>query len=341
MKQTQYFIFLIFLLVANIGLANDRINITNYHQTFVPCHDQQDQLLIAIRLYYVDTTPYFLLVNPYNFSTQIMAAKLCAPSKNIAVEFPYHYHAMQALQATPFMQALNRYTSPPYKLQNDGVTHAEHSVDGMFLTADLCPSRKPFAENFFNALVAMADKNQRPVPIGLSISGMWLLGHEKEFAWLVQQQKNNKLQITWINHSFSHLYYNDLPLKNNFLLTKQTSFVHEVLDTEKLLLENKQLPSVFFRFPGLISNKKTILELQKLNLIPVGSDAWLAKGQPATAGSIILVHGNGNEPEGIALVMPILQQADLHLLPLSQIFSNYSAPDLSYLGRRWVFSGDE
>ena len=34
-------------------------------------------------------------------------------------------------------------------------------------------------------------------------------------------------------------------------------------------------------------------------LVPTGSDAWLAKGQTPRPGSIVLVHGTGNEPLGV------------------------------------------
>lgn len=132
--------------------------------------------------------------------------------------------------------------------------------------------------------------------------------------------EENKLQITWINHSFTHVYYADLPIKQNFLLAPYTNIAHEILDTEKLLLEHNQLPSVFFRFPGLISNEKLILELRHYGLIPIGSDAWLAKNQKPKAGSIILVHGNGNEPEGISKVMIFLDNPRHEWLPLNLAF---------------------
>ncbi|WP_345329642.1 hypothetical protein [Mucilaginibacter defluvii] len=42
-------------------------------------------------------------------------------------------------------------------------------------------------------------------------------------------------------------------------------------------------------------------------LIQVGSDAWLAKGQRATPGSIVLIHGNGNEPIGVNDFLQLLR----------------------------------
>ena len=75
--------------------------------------------------------------------------------------------------------------------------------------------------------------------------------------------------------------------------------------TEQILLECGQTLFVFFRFPGLISNP---LLLKKYGLIPLAADAWLAKNEPIRPGSVILVHGNGNEPLGIKRLIPELKQ---------------------------------
>jgi hypothetical protein len=50
-----------------------------------------------------------------------------------------------------------------------------------------------------------------------------------------------------------------------------------------------------------------VLWITEYGLIPIGSDAWLAKGQPVHAGSIVLIHGNGNEPIGIEDFLRLLQ----------------------------------
>ena len=34
-------------------------------------------------------------------------------------------------------------------------------------------------------------------------------------------------------------------------------------------------------------------------MMGLGADGWIAKGQPIKRGAAVLVHGNGNEPEGI------------------------------------------
>ncbi|MDO7744704.1 MAG: polysaccharide deacetylase, partial [Pedobacter sp.] len=67
------------------------------------------------------------------------------------------------------------------------------------------------------------------------------------------------------------------------------------------------LPSVFFRFPGLVSDQQVADKVLAYGIIPVGSDAWLAKGQQPSAGSIVLIHGNGNEPVGVADFIKLLK----------------------------------
>ena len=137
-------------------------------------------------------------------------------------------------------------------------------------------------------------RNGEPVPIGIAVSGEWIKKHGEEFKWLA---KERKLRITWINHSYTHPYSKDLPLKENFLLSQGVDFEREVLETEKLLLENGITPSPFFRFPGLVSNSGLAEKLKRLSLIPIGAQSWLAKKETPEKGGIILVHGNGNEPK--------------------------------------------
>ncbi len=73
----------------------------------------------------------------------------------------------------------------------------------------------------------------------------------------------------------------------------------EILDTERLLIANGETPSLFFRFPGLVSSDPLMETVRKFHLVTLGADAWLAIGQKPGPGSIVLVHPNGNEPEGL------------------------------------------
>ncbi len=307
----QNFLVGILLLIISVTCFATPSIISNYQPIFVPCQNQ-NQLYIAIRSYNIESNSYFLLVDPNTLATKTIASSACSQT-DVSMD-------SQAIQNTPYLKALNRFSAPPYKLTNYGITHAEHPVNGIFLTGDLCPSLKPFEEKFFQTLVDEANKNNKPTPIALAVTGIWIINHPMEFKWLVEQEKANKLQIIWINHSYHHVYHANLPAEKNFLLIPNTDFTHEVLNTEKLLLEEGETPSVFFRFPGLVSDKQLIQQLRQFGLIPIGSDAWLAKGQKATSGSIVLVHGNSNEPAGIKLIMPILEKSEFNLLPLNQLF---------------------
>lgn len=288
---------------ANASLAV----INDYKAVFINGCDAQGQLRIAIRSYTQDNSSYYLAVDPYALTTQRLPANNLKPCPETT-----------KFQDTPYARALQNFSRGPYKLANYGLTHAQTAVSGMFLTIDMCPAKKPFEKDFFKTLVSLADKTQQATPIALSMSGAWMTRHPEELQWLIAQQQAGKLQITWMNHSLTHFYDPKLALQENFLLHPGTNMTDEILGEEKILLEYQQTPSIFFRFPGLIADKEVILKLNKLGLIPVGSNAWLAKGEKPSDGSIVLVHGNSNEPQGIKDIMPLLENTSLHWLPLPE-----------------------
>lgn len=313
-RLVTVFFIILFCLSSDFVWARADHVITDYHQTFVPGYNNKNELRIAIRMYYFDNTLYYLVVNPQNFATESIPVVDFRLRKAKKQTTPYA--PMDDLMATPYMKAVAKYTLPPYVLQNYGAKHAETHLGGVFLTVDLCPSINPFEKNFFATLVRISELTNKPFPVAISISGLWIIFHGEEFEWLLKQVKEKKLEITWVNHSFSHPYYEDLPLEQSFLLEPHTNVDAEILATEKLLLEHEQLPSVFFRFPGLVSNEELVLKLYKYGLIPVGTDAWLAKDEIPQAGSFILVHGNSNEPQGIEKLMPLLRDKNQQWLSL-------------------------
>jgi hypothetical protein len=182
-------------------------------------------------------------------------------------------------------------------LQNAGLVHGGGGGQGDFVTGDLCPSRKPLDRTFFMALEAASPH----APVALSISGLWLIHHFDDFRWLVDQRNAGALNILWTNHTYHHPYHRKLPDDANFLLSKGIDPEEEILDTERLLIANGETPSLFFRFPGLISSDPLMQAVGQFHLVTLGADAWLALGQKPGRGSIVLVHPNGNEPKGLAL----------------------------------------
>ena len=125
--------------------------------------------------------------------------------------------------------------------------------------------------------------------------------HFDDFRWLVDQRNSGALDILWTDHTYHHPYHRKLPDDANFLLSKGVDPQEEILDTERLLIANGETPSLFFRFPGLVSSDPLMQAVSQFHLVTLGADAWLALGQKPGRGSIVLVHPNGNEPKGLAL----------------------------------------
>jgi hypothetical protein len=190
-------------------------------------------------------------------------------------------------------------------LQNAGLTHG--GGQGDFVTGDLCPSKKPLSRAFFTRLESAGPH----VPVALSISGLWLIHHFDDFRWLIDQRNSGALDILWTNHTYHHPYHRKLPDDANFLLSKGVDPQEEILDTERLLIANGETPSLFFRFPGLVSSDPLMQAVSQFHLVTLGADAWLALGQKPGRGSIVLVHPNGNEPKGLALFSADLAHGEI------------------------------
>ena len=200
---------------------------------------------------------------------------------------------------TPYMRAIAKAEKRSVNIQDAGIEAGMPKQTGISLTADLCPSRHPLDRRIFTEIFAEFQKVERPAPIALSITGVWMRQHPADLDWLKQLQADKEIKITWINHSYNHRVSPTAPLRQNFLLEPGTDINYEVLETEKAMLKNGLQPSVFFRFPGLVSDQQLVYKITDFGLIPIGSDAWLAKGQKTQAGSIVLIHANGNEPVGV------------------------------------------
>ena len=300
---------MLFVLTSGPALAGPEAQITDYRVIHLSARDASGRVRLAIRSFKSNGVAQLLVIDPFSFqSFDFPAAALTLSA--VAAE--------PSLGQSPFMRALERYDSPPYPLQNGGATRAAGQVAGEFLTVDLCPSHHPFERELFDTLAATG--KGAPVPVAVAITGVWLKAHPEEFAYLRRESATGKLAITWMNHSFHHSYDPKAPLARNFVLTPGTDFPAEVLELEQLLLSRGVVPSPFFRFPGLVSDAATVKLLREYSLIPIGSDAWLAKGESPRKGSFILVHGNGNEPKGVKLLLPMLHAGELHLLPLPEAF---------------------
>ena len=267
-------------------------NIKNY-QPYYGWARHYPQDWIILRRFENYGKNYLLLVNPQTLETKINEGSFYQVKPMTLTE------VRNMFKKTPYPKALSKAESQSVMIQDAGIERGLPKELGISLTADLCPSHRPLDKRIFNDMFTAFQQVEKPVPIALSVSGLWLLKHGADIAWLKQMQQQGEIYITWINHSYNHRVSKSLPLKQNFLLETGTDISYEVLETEKLMLKNGLLPSVFFRFPGLVSDQSLVQQITSFGLIPVGTDAWLAKGQQPQAGSIVLIHGNGNEPVGV------------------------------------------
>lgn len=279
--------------------------LVEYQSTLLKCKSTRTgREQIATRKFSIDHVEYLFLVEPFALRTSLEKASCweCAPTLR------------ETLLDTRFMSAVTRLSKgvPQTKskaIVGGGLRHSENQVTGTYLTADLCPSHKTLDKDFFERLLLTA--KSLPVPIGLSISGKWLVHHHDEFVWLKSLIEKKSLDVTWINHSDTHPYKPGVPDEENFLRMKGVDMHQEILNLEKLLISQGVTPSVFFRYPGLISDPSLMDEMLRYALIPIDADAWISKGQSPIGGSIILVHANGNERGGLTKLEKLIETSQL------------------------------
>jgi hypothetical protein len=258
--------------------------------------------LVALRSFDSGRRPFHLIVNPRTLETR------AAPAAALRIE-PRSWSAVRAAIAdTAYGRALAEAERNEAPLQDAGLTHLLASRPGVDLTVDLCPSRRPMDRALFTALVEELGRYERPVPVAVALTGAWMREHPDDLAWLLSLVRAGALAVTWVNHSFHHRSSATLPLRENFLLEPGTDLAAEVLETEAAMLAGGITPSVFFRFPGLVSRPALVARVVAFGLVPLGSDAWLAKNEWPREGSIVLVHANGNEPLGVRRFLQLLRE---------------------------------
>jgi hypothetical protein len=217
--------------------------------------------------------------------------------------------------ATRAANATDAITNAPYPkslADSDASNRALTSVDAdariapattepFALTIDMCQSRRAWDKRLFEWAVNLSTRIAKPVPIGVAMTGGWAKAHPAELEQITAWERAGKLAITWINHSSTHPLHclDDACRRAEFLTNASVDFDEEVFGLERTLLARGIVPSPIFRFPGLIHDQRRLDELARLSLLPLDADGWIAKGQGIKSRAVVLVHGNGNEPEGI------------------------------------------
>lgn len=290
--------------------------IERYQPVFELCRGA-DRQSVAIRSYRQGDVDYRLTVDPRTLRTRLEKASVLECDAD-----PGNAEAL--LSGTPYRHALDVARENEYLVQDAGIVRSLTPVAGYFLTVDLCPSsKKGFNQKLFETLEhASQVHGTAGLPVALAVSGKWMKNHPEAFSWLRNETDAGRLQTTWVNHTLSHPYDSHLDLAHNFMRQTGIDPLAEILGLEKLLVGQGITPSVFFRFPGLVSSPELVEILEDLHLVVVGSDAWLAKGQQPKPGSAILIHGNLNEPAGVKLMLEWVarqKEDSIYFLPLESI----------------------
>lgn len=202
-------------------------------------------------------------------------------------------------------------------LQNHGVVWNPNSEE-VFFTADFCPSGKHgFEKEIFEEFIKQGHKN-----VWISITSSWIAGHPNDYRWLIEKNNSLELNISWINHTKTHNYDHGVWFEHNFILTPWLDLEEEILSVEEDLLQEGQIPSIFIRYPGLVSDDTTRKDtIYNYWLFPIGANAWLAKWEHPEPGSVILIHGNKNEHYGVQLMNKILQKESFQYWSVENIFN--------------------
>jgi hypothetical protein len=276
--------------------------VTEYRTFFAKTMLADGTTGIVLRRFTQNNHAYCLVVHPQTLATEIVPL---ADQKIAATPLP---DLQRQFASSPYSKALAAASANSNKYQDAGITHSLPMESGISLTIDLCPSKKPLDRSLFKHILAAFSKIEKPVPLAISLSGLWMEKHPRDLLWLSGLVRSGQITVDWIDHSYHHQYDPRLPLRRNFLLEKGVDLNEEVMRTEQKMIECGLTPSVFFRFPGLVSDPAEFERILAYGLIPVGSDAWLAKKQRPGPGSIVLIHGNGNEPLGIKEFLSLVRQ---------------------------------
>ena len=283
-------------------------NIISNYQLHTGVVSIGNRKFVSLREFMRGDHSFLLVANPEDLKTSLVPLQECSHFQKGMSEID------KTFPTSVYVRALKAVLKHETSLQDAGIISTFPKEKGIVLSIDLCPSEKPLEKIIFTTLKDDFKNSNRPIPVSISITGHWMLNHKEDLNWLKFIQKRENFDITWVNHSYSHHYIKSLPLTLNFMLMKHTDTKGEVIKNEIMMLEKGLTPSVFFRFPGLISSKKLVDTISGYGLITIGSDAWLAKGQKPHQGSIVLIHGNGNEPYGVHKFLELLksQQKEIH-----------------------------
>ena len=188
-------------------------------------------------------TPLLLLADPEKLSTRLERAACwtCADTSE------------DALAGTRMMRAIAQSAEAPGLIHRGFLQqrrpHPRRGAGRLRHRRSLPEPASRSTARFLDKLAAQGPHT----PVALSISGLWLLHHFEDYRWLLDQQASGALDIVWVNHTYPPPLSARRARRSQFPADEGVDPDVEILETERLLIANGQTPSLFFRFPGLIS----------------------------------------------------------------------------------------
>ena len=180
---------------------------------------------VAIRSFDSEKIDYFLLVDIENLTTKLAKARNCYPRKN---DKEGRYFESKDFVESRYYQILNQYNIIENNNKDSQGLKSINKSKGVFISIDMCHSINKIEKNLFVKLKEKSKLNK--VHISIAISGLWIIQNKEDFIWL-QSLKEDNFIITWVNHSFTHRYYKDVDMENNFLLLSDAVIQSEILET--------------------------------------------------------------------------------------------------------------
>ncbi len=250
-----------------------------------------DTVLVVRRTVWLDGVPWLVVTIDDEMleSFLVEADRLAASSTGIDVEATRIARLFAAARALAKNERAIRH-GPRDRL-----------ADSVALTSDLCWSLRPCESRLYD-MVAERAAAGRTASVTQFVTGRWMQQYPFALDDLLRREDRGDYHQTWGLHSWDH------PKSGNFMNAwYPASLRGDTLAQEKLMLEWGIAPGIAYRFPGLIHDKTRLETIIDLALVPVDCESWVSgmrTNRPPTridarGGSILLVHGNGNEPGGV------------------------------------------
>jgi hypothetical protein len=148
------------------------------------------ETLLVLRTFRQGRERRCLVLDPTSLKTSLRTAG------ELEIEAATRDVLEKRLGPTAYFGALRDAMANAAAVQNAGLTHLLASPPGIALTVDLCPSQKPLERGLFTELVREFGKEERPVPVAVAVTGVWMEAHAPDLEFLKELESSGDISIT-------------------------------------------------------------------------------------------------------------------------------------------------